>query len=102
MSGNETHCHLRTLLPIATSSGSSFLKKPTISGAFIRTPEQGAATMLAVALNPEYQKYTGTFFKKEKPCKPNKKYTDNIKEQKMLQAMTEKILAENNIILPQF
>ena len=42
------------------------------------------------------------FFKKEKPCKPNKKYTDNIKEQKMLQAMTEKILAENNIILPQF
>lgn len=69
---------------------------------FIRTPEQGAATMLAVALNPEYQKYTGTFFKKGKPCKPNKKYTDNIKEQKMLQAMTEKILAENNIILPQF
>lgn len=68
---------------------------------FIRTPEQGAATMLSVAFNPKYQELSGRFFKKEKPSPPAKKYTHNFKEQKMLKEMTEKVLAENNIDLSQ-
>lgn len=67
---------------------------------FIRTPEQGASTMLSVALNPEYQNITGGFFKNNKPYKIASKYSQNFKEQELLRQITQNFLQEHNIILP--
>ena len=65
----------------------------------INTPEEGAATMLAAALNPEFEGVTGCYFKNKKICPQRKKYTDNVQEQQILREMTQKTLRRNGIEL---
>ena len=66
---------------------------------FINTPEQGAATMLAAAMNPEFEGVTGQYFKKKKVKAPKKRFYNNIEERKILREITRKVLEENNIVL---
>jgi len=65
----------------------------------INTPEQGAATMLAAALKPEFEGVTGAYFKKQKVKKPKKKYFNNIKDRELLIRITKETLKKNNIEL---
>lgn len=65
----------------------------------INTPEQGAATMLAAAIDPKYQDVTGRIFKKGKVAPFKKRFYPNIEERKLLREMTLQILADNNIRL---
>jgi len=64
----------------------------------INTPEEGAATMLAAALNPEFEGVTGSYFKKKKVSRQSRRYTDNVKEQTLLREMTRQMLERNGII----
>lgn len=65
----------------------------------INTPEQGAATMLAAAIDPQYQNVTGRIFKNCKPAPHKKRFYRNDKQRKLLREMTLQILAENHISL---
>ena len=65
----------------------------------INTPEEGAATMLAAALNPEFEGVTGAYFKKCKVKKTKKRFHNNIKDRALLREISEKKLAENGIVL---
>lgn len=66
---------------------------------FINTPEEGAATMLAAALNPEFEGVTGCYFKKQKVKKHNKRFYNNVEERKLLRRITLEALERNNIKL---
>lgn len=65
----------------------------------INTPEQGAATMLAAAIDPQYQNVTGRIFKNRKPAPHKKRFYPNKKQRKLLRDMTLQILTENHIAL---
>lgn len=65
----------------------------------INTPEEGAATMLAAALNPEFEGVTGCYFKKKKVVPHNKRFYNNVKEREFLREITWQILKRNNIEL---
>ena len=65
----------------------------------INTPEQGAATMLAAALNPEFEGVTGCYFKKQKVKAHNKRFYNNVKERELLRRITREALAKNGIAL---
>lgn len=65
----------------------------------INTPEEGAATMLAAALNPEFEGVTGCYFKKQKVKKHNKRFYNNVEERKLLRRITLEALERNNIKL---
>lgn len=65
----------------------------------INTPEEGAATMLAAALNPEFEGVTGCYFKKQKVKKHNKRFYNDVEERKLLRRITEEALERNNIKL---
>lgn len=65
----------------------------------INTPEEGAATMLAAALNPEFEGVTGAYFKKSKVKKPKKRFYNNTHDRLLLREISERKLAENNIVL---
>lgn len=66
---------------------------------FINTPEQGAATMLAAAIDPRYQDVTGKIFKNGKPVSHKRRFYRNVKDRKLLRDMTLQILSENHIAL---
>lgn len=66
---------------------------------FINTPEEGAATMLAAALNPEFEGVTGCYFKKKKVKEHNKRFYNNVKEREFLRRITKEALERNNITL---
>lgn len=63
----------------------------------INTPEQGAATMLAAALDPAFENVTGRIFKKKKVAPFKRRYYPNVEQRKMLREMTLQILSEHNI-----
>lgn len=65
----------------------------------INTPEQGAATMLAAAIDPQYQGVTGKIFKNRKVAPHKKRYYNNLKDRKILRDMTLQILSDHNIDL---
>ena len=65
----------------------------------INTPEEGAATMLAAALNPEFEGVTGAYFKKCKVKKPKKRFYNNTQERELLREMTQRFLREKGIEL---
>lgn len=65
----------------------------------INTPEQGAATMLAAAMNPEFEGVTGCYFKKCKVKAHNKRFYNNIKERELLRNITKEALERNGIVL---
>ncbi|MBQ6070817.1 MAG: SDR family NAD(P)-dependent oxidoreductase [Bacteroidales bacterium] len=65
----------------------------------INTPEEGAATMLAAALNPEFEGVTGAYFKKSTVKKPKKKFYNNVQERTLLREMTQEVLRKNGIEL---
>lgn len=65
----------------------------------INTPEQGAATMLAAALNPEFEGVTGCYFKKKKIKKHNLRFYKNSEERALLRKITQQVLERNKIIL---
>ncbi len=65
----------------------------------INTPEQGAATMLAAAMNPEFEGVTGSYFKKSKVKAHNKRFYNNIKERELLRSITREALERNGIVL---
>lgn len=65
----------------------------------INTPEQGAATMLTAAIDPQYQGVTGKIFKNRKIAPHKKRYYNNLKDRKMLRDMTLQILSDHNIPL---
>jgi len=65
----------------------------------INTPEQGAATMLAAALNPEFEGVTGCYFKKQKVKAHNKRFYNNIQERELLRRITQQALERNGIAL---
>lgn len=65
---------------------------------FINTPEQGAATMLAAALNPEFEGVTGCYFKNKKVSRQSRRYTENVKEQTLLREMTQRVLERKGIV----
>lgn len=66
---------------------------------FINTPEQGAANMLAAALDPEYENVTGSIFKNRKPVKHKRRFYNNLKQRQLLRDLTSQILADNHIAL---
>lgn len=65
----------------------------------INTPEEGAATMLAAALNPEFEGVTGCYFKKKKVKAHKKKFYNNITERELLRRITREALERNGIAL---
>ncbi len=65
----------------------------------INTPEEGAATMLAAALNPEFEGITGCYFKKKKVKKHSKRFYNNVKEREYLREITAQALKRNHIEL---
>jgi NAD(P)-dependent dehydrogenase (short-subunit alcohol dehydrogenase family) len=65
----------------------------------INTPEQGAANMLAAAINPEYKDVTGRIFKNCKPARHKRRFYNNVKERQLLRELTSQILQDNNITL---
>ncbi|MCQ2283459.1 MAG: SDR family NAD(P)-dependent oxidoreductase [Bacteroidales bacterium] len=65
----------------------------------INTPEEGAATMLAAALNPEFEGVTGCYFKKKKVKKHKKRFYNNIAERELLRKITLQALERNHIEL---
>ena len=65
----------------------------------INTPEQGAATMLAAAIDPQYQNVTVRIFKNCKPAPHKKRFYRNTEQRKLLRELTLQILAENHIAL---
>ena len=65
----------------------------------INTPEEGAATMLAAALNPEFEGVTGCYFKKKKVKAHKKKFYKNITERELLRRITREALERNGIVL---
>lgn len=65
----------------------------------INTPEEGAKSMLAAVLNPEYQNVTGSIFNKGKIAKHKKRFFNNNKDRALLRDMTLKILKNNDIEL---
>lgn len=66
---------------------------------FINTPAQGAATMLAAAMKPEFEGVTGAYFKKCKVKAPKKRFYNNIQERTLLREITRKFLKDNGIEL---
>lgn len=65
----------------------------------INTPEEGASTMLAAALNPEFEGVTGCYFKKKKVKAHKKKFYNNITERELLRRITREALERNGIAL---
>ena len=65
----------------------------------INTPEEGAATMLAAALNPEFEGVTGCYFKKKKVKAHKRKFYNNITERELLRRITREVLERNGIVL---
>lgn len=65
----------------------------------INTPEEGAATMLAAALNPEFEGVTGCYFKKKKVKAHNKRFYNNVAERELLRKITQEALERNGITL---
>lgn len=65
----------------------------------INTPEEGAATMLAAAMNPEFEGITGCYFKKKKVKKHSKRFYNNVKEREYLREITAQALKRNHIEL---
>ena len=65
----------------------------------INTPEEGAATMLAAALNPEFEGVTGCYFKKKKIKRHNKRFFNNKQERDLLRKITLEALQRNHIEL---
>jgi len=65
----------------------------------INTPEEGAATMLAAALNPEFEGVTGCYFKKKKVKAHNKHFYNNKAERELLREITRQALERNGITL---
>lgn len=65
----------------------------------INTPEEGAATMLAAALDPEFEGITGCYFKKKKVKKHSKRFYNNVKEREYLREITAQALKRNHIEL---
>lgn len=63
----------------------------------INTPEQGAATMLAAALDPAFENVTGRIFKNKKVAPFKKRFYPNLEQRKLLREMTLQILSEHNI-----
>lgn len=66
---------------------------------FINTPEEGAATMLAAALDPEFEGVTGCYFKKKKVKAHNKRFYNNTAERDLLRTITRQALERNGITL---
>ena len=66
---------------------------------FINTPEQGAATMLTAAIDPQYQNVTGQIFKNCKVGKHKQRFYNNLEQRKLLKDLTLQILSDNNIVL---
>lgn len=64
---------------------------------FINTPEQGSATMLAAALDPQYQHITGKIFKNCKPVPHKRRFYRNESQRKLLRNLTLQILEEKHI-----
>lgn len=65
----------------------------------INTPEQGAATMLAAALNPEFEGVTGCYFKRKKIRNRRRSFHTNMKERELLRRITREALQRNHIEL---
>lgn len=65
----------------------------------INTPEEGAATMLAAALNPEFEGVTGCYFKKKKVKKHKKRFFNNIKQRELVRTLSQNVLQQNGISL---
>lgn len=65
----------------------------------INTPEEGAATMLAAALNPEFEGVTGCYFKKMKVKPHAKRFYNNKAERDLLRRITQEALQRNGIVL---
>ncbi len=65
----------------------------------INTPEQGAATMLAAAIDPQYRNVTGEIFKNRKPVPHKKRFYQNTEQRKLLRELTLQLLADNHIAL---
>lgn len=65
----------------------------------INTPEEGAATMLAAALNPEFEGVTGCYFKKKKVKAHAKRFYNNKEERDLLRRITQEALHRNGIEL---
>ena len=65
----------------------------------INTPEQGAATMLAAALNPEFEGVTGCYFKKKKIRNRKRSFHTDMKERELLRRITREALQRNHIEL---
>jgi NAD(P)-dependent dehydrogenase (short-subunit alcohol dehydrogenase family) len=63
----------------------------------INTPEQGAATMLTAALDPEYEGVTGKIFKNRKVVPHRNRYLRNTKQRELLRQLSLQILSDNNI-----
>lgn len=63
----------------------------------INTPEQGAATMLTAALDPEYEGVTGKIFKNRKVVPHKNRYLRNTKQRELLRQLSLQILSDNNI-----
>ena len=64
---------------------------------FINTPEQGAATMLTAALDPEYRDVTGKIFKNRRVVEHKKRFQNNLEQRKLLRDLSLKILQDNHI-----
>ncbi len=65
----------------------------------INTPEEGAATMLAAALDPAFEGVTGCYFKKKRVKAHNKKFYNNLTERELLRRITREALERNGIEL---
>ncbi len=63
----------------------------------INTPEEGAATMLAGALNPEFEGVTGCYLKKLKIKRHNRRFYNNTRERDLLRQITREALERNHI-----
>lgn len=65
----------------------------------INTPEQGAATMLKIALSPEAEGVTGSYFKNQKVIPHRKRLYNNINQRNLLNKLTRQMIEKNNLPL---
>jgi len=65
----------------------------------INTPEQGAATMLKIALSPEAEGVTGSYFKNQKVISHRKRLYNNLKQRNLLKDLTRQMIEKNNLPL---
>ncbi len=66
---------------------------------FINTPEQGAAAMIAAAINPEFEGVSGKIIKKGKIAPHKSRFFNDFETRKLLKEITLNFLSKNNIQL---